>query len=649
LNVGLVVALILSAIGCSATAATVRNLAPKAKVSATSEAGESNLARFAVDGRIPAAGTWFADYRSSWAANGKATGNKGSFVLEWPKSVTAAEIIYYGRTAWGFECFKDYEVYLDRAKQPAAKGALKAIHGPQRIKFRKAKVRKITIKFLNGHPNIPNAGASEIMVLTKSPTDAELKRLVTFQLNSVFSDHMVLQRRQPVAVLGTAVDGEKVKVSFRGQTVSATAKNGRWLARLKPMKVGRPATLKVSTGWQTFTCRDVLVGEVWIASGQSNMEMPVGGRGWPTRYGPVTNSKQEIAAAKYPDIRFCFVTRQATGSPMVEANCQQWIACSPETVSNVTAIGYFFARRLHKELNVPVGVIDASWGATCIEPWTAPAGFAGVPSLKDYCTKIEADRVKYEALLAKPHEKLPQVSRFQAASLYNAMIHPLTPLTFRGAIWYQGEGNIGNGMAYFDRMKALIEGWRKAAGRGDFPFLFAQLAPYDYGQYKGSKDPYRLPVIWDAQRITLSVPNTGMAVLTDITNIRDIHPPNKQDVGKRLALWALAKTYGRKGLVCSGPLYKSMKVEGGKVILDFNHVGGGLASRDGKPLTWFEIAGADKKFHKAKAVIDGQAIVVNSDSVPKPVAVRFGWHKIANPNLMNKEGLPASPFRTHTW
>jgi sialate O-acetylesterase len=221
------------------------------------------------------------------------------------------------------------------------------------------------------------------------------------------------------------------------------------------------------------------------------------------------------------------------------------------------------------------------------------------------------------------------------------MIAPLVPYTIRGAIWYQGESNNGEGMLYHEKMKALIAGWRAIWGKEDLPFYYVQLAPYRYGG-----DPTRLPGIWEAQLATLAVPHTGMAVTVDIGNVKNIHPRNKQDVGKRLALWALAKLYGQQDLVYSGPLYKSMKIDGHTIRIAFDHVGGGLVSRDGKPLSWFTIAGEDKNFVEAKAVIDGDEVVVSADGVAAPVAVRLGWNQEAEPNLSNKEGLPASPFRT---
>jgi sialate O-acetylesterase len=254
---------------------------------------------------------------------------------------------------------------------------------------------------------------------------------------------------------------------------------------------------------------------------------------------------------------------------------------------------------------VPIGLINSSWGGSPIEPWTVTDKGSG--------------------------------------RMYNAMIAPLTPFAIRGAIWYQGESNVNNGFAYRDKKEALIKGWRRAWGQ-ELPFYFVQIAPWS--NYKEGM----LPELWEAQVASLKIPGTGMAVVTDLVdNVKDIHPQNKKDVGHRLALWALAKTYGKKDLVYSGPLYKEMKVEGDKVRLSFAHVGGGLKSRDGKPLSEFEIAGEDGKFVKAEAAIDGNTVVVHAAGVAKPAQVRFGWHKLANPNLCNKEGLPASPFRTKDW
>jgi sialate O-acetylesterase len=311
-----------------------------------------------------------------------------------------------------------------------------------------------------------------------------------------------------------------------------------------------------------------------------------------------------------------------------------WKVCSPETVAGFTGVGYFFGRRLNKELDVPIGLIGSNWGGTRIEPWTPPAGFKSVPALKkDFADKLDSFPQKRDN---------GTINHQTPLALYNGMIHPLLPYTIRGAIWYQGESNNGEGMLYNEKMKALIAGWRSVWKNDELPFLFVQLAPFKYGR----RNPEDLAGIWEAQTATLAVPNTGMAVTTDIGNVRDIHPRNKQDVGARLALWALAKTYGKQDVVYSGPLYRGMKVEGDSIRLSFDHVGGGLVSRDGEDLTWFTIAGKDLEFVKAKAVIDGDTVVVSADGVKNPVAVRFGFDQVAEPNLSNKAGLPASPFRT---
>jgi len=282
-----------------------------------------------------------------------------------------------------------------------------------------------------------------------------------------------------------------------------------------------------------------------------------------------------------------------------------WSACTPDTARNFSAVLYHFGVRLQKDLDVPIGLINSSWGGSAIQPWTIEGKTAG--------------------------------------QMYNGMIGPLLPLSIKGVIWYQGESNMAEGMKYRDRMEALIKGWRKVFDHEDMPFHFVQIAPFTYGNPK-------LPELWEAQVASLKIPNTGMAVTTDLVdNVKDIHPKNKFDVGNRLALWALAKNYGKKDLVYSGPLYRSMKVDGGKVRLSFAHVGGGLKSRDGKELSEFEIAGDDDNFVAAKATIEGNEVVVESKDVSKPTQVRFGWKNTANPNLSNKEGLPASPFRTKDW
>ena len=398
--------------------------------------------------------------------------------------------------------------------------------------------------------------------------------------------------------------------------------------KLKPLSAGGPHELNVK-GKNEIKLTNVLIGEVWVASGQSNMEMSVISS---------DNPKEEIAAAKYPNIRLFHVRKTPAATPQDEVVLdREWSECSPETIPNFSAVAYFFGRQIHQELNVPVGLINTSWGGTAIEPWTPIVGFESVESLKSIGEQAKVQQAKPEGIAG---------NHGAPTHLYNGMIHGIVPFGIRGALWYQGESNRGQGVAYEQRMHALINGWRSVWGQGDFPFLYVQIAPYKYVKPPMTDPENFLPKLWEAQTKTLALKNTGMAVTTDITNLDDIHPKNKQDVAKRLALWALAKTYGKEGLVYSGPLYKSMKVEGNKIRIEFDHVGGGLKSRDGKPLSWFTIAGKEGDFVDAAATIDGKSVVVSSDKIAEPSAVRFGWNELAEPNLMNAEALPAGPFRT---
>lgn len=436
------------------------------------------------------------------------------------------------------------------------------------------------------------------------------------KLPKIFGDHMLVQQKQAIKVWGWASPGEKVTVSLAGREATATADGqGKWLVKLDPIDAGGPFEMTVK-GTNTVTLKDVLAGEVWFGSGQSNMQWSVAAS---------ANAREEIAAANYPQIRLFSVGRRVADTP--QDDCEgSWSACTPETIPGFSAVLYYFGRHLHKELGVPVGLINTSWGGTIAEAWVSRAGLEGEEDFRPILDRAATFRP------GNPN---------QASVLFNGMIRPLVPLALRGAIWYQGESNVDRAQQYQKLLPALIRDWRAHFGQGDFPFLYVQLAPFRYG----NRDPRCCAELWEAQRLTLSVPNTGMAVTTDIGDVRDIHPKNKQEVGRRLALWALAKTYGRD-LVYSGPLYDTMTVEGSKIRVKFQHVGGGLKSRDGKPLSDFTIAGEDGKFVSATATIDGPTVVVESPEVAKPVAVRFAWRDDAEPNLCNAEGLPASPFRT---
>lgn len=431
-------------------------------------------------------------------------------------------------------------------------------------------------------------------------------------LPRLFTDHMVLQRDAEIRVWGWAEPGEEVTVTLRGRTARATAADDRtWSITLPSMLAGGPHTLVVA-GANTIEIDDVMVGEVWVCSGQSNMEWPVS---------QSSNPVEEMAAADQPSIRLFHLPHRDLDAPADDVDAA-WAVCSAESLPAFSAVAYSFGREIERELDVTVGLIQSAWGGTRIEPWTPPAGFEVIEAVRDVPATDQ------------------QQGHQRPTRLYNGMIHALTPYTVRGAIWYQGESNLGDGALYAEKMKALITGWRVAWSNERMPFLFVQLAPFRY-----NAPANLLPEIWEAQTSVLAVPHTGMAVTTDITDLADIHPRNKKEVGRRLALWALAHTYGKADLVHSGPIASGARREGSTVVVSFNHVGGGLASRDGGALTWFEIAGADGAFVAAAAEIVGDTVVLRAESVSVPSAVRFGWSQLAEPNLINRQGLPASPFR----
>jgi len=459
------------------------------------------------------------------------------------------------------------------------------------------------------------------------------------KLASIFGSSMVLQRDLPVPVWGSADDGEKVTVAFGGQTRTAQAdENGRWQVKLGALEAnaeGQPLTV---TGKNTIQLEDVLVGEVWICSGQSNMEWSLSRS---------LNPKEEVAAANHPDLRLFNVPGHTT-APVPRDTCRgSWQVCQPGTARGFSAVGYFFGRRLLRELKVPIGLVGSNWGGTRIEPWTTLAGFRSVPELKKIADKVAA------------YKEDTKVGGGSPSAIYNAMVHPLAPFAMRGAIWYQGESNGNEGESYYHKTRALVEGWRQLFNP-ELAFYWVQLADFR----KPNDDPAGgngWAKLREAQRKALSIEHTGMAVIIDIGQANDIHPRNKQDVGWRLCQWALHQTYGRKDIVPSGPLYRSHRIESGAIRLSFDHVGGGLivGKKDGleptravedAKLGRFAVAGADRKWHWAEAVIDGGDVLVKSAEVPSPVAVRYAYSmNPAGANLYNKEGLPASPFRTDDW
>ncbi len=491
------------------------------------------------------------------------------------------------------------------------------------------------------------------------------------KLPAVIGDNMVLQREMDVPLWGWAEAGEKIKVkgNWNEQWVECQANSvGRWIVRLPTPPAGGPFEITIQ-GRETITLKNVLSGEVWVCSGQSNMNMSLK----PTVpwHKGCLNYKKEIAKAQYPNMRLFTVELRSAGEPL--SDCRgNWQPCSPETVAEFSAVAYFFGRRLQKDLDVPVGLIHSSWGGTAVEPWTPMEALQAEPicremleqyqesvkkfpqAMQEYRQQLtrwvdQAVEARDQGRVAPPPPTAPTGPGFRdsPAALYNAMIAPLVPFGIRGVIWYQGESNAGNAAAYRVLFPAMIRGWRTAWKQGDFPFYFVQLANYDVTPF-----PHLTPEKWaelrEAQLMTLALPNTGMAVSADIGDKHDIHPRNKQEVGRRLALWALARTYGKE-LTYSGPLYKSMRIDQNRIILEFDHIDGGLVINGGPSLKSFSVAGADQKFVPAQASVVGETVVVHAEAVPAPVAVRYAWWDDPDCILYNQERLPASPFRTDDW
>ena len=441
-----------------------------------------------------------------------------------------------------------------------------------------------------------------MVILAAVPGRAEVKP------HPIFSDGAVLQQGMKVPIWGISDDGKKVTVKFQDQTVSTTAKNGWWILWLSPLKAGGPFTMRINT----IELHNILVGEVWVCSGQSNMEMPLA---------QTANAQKAIAGSKDSMLRLLTVPRATTRPKELAVS---WEKCAPETSPDFSAAGYYFGRDLRKSLKVPVGLINSSVGGTYAEAWTSRRTLNADPAFK--------------TILDNP---LPAPNR--PSCLYNGMIAPLLPYAIRGAIWYQGESNAGQAYLYRTLFPAMIQDWHESWRQGDFPFLFVQIAPF--GKIEPEPEESAWAELREAQLLTSqNVPNTAMAVITDFGSETDIHPQQKEPVGARLALAARAVAYGEH-IVYSGPIYKSMKIENERAVLSFDHVGGGLTAKDGE-LKGFAVAGSDGKFINAQAEIRKNKVIVWNPKVERPVAVRYGWANCPVVNLFNKEWLPASPFRT---
>jgi sialate O-acetylesterase len=448
------------------------------------------------------------------------------------------------------------------------------------------------------------------------------------KLASVFTDHCVLQCDQPVPVWGRAEPGGEVAVEFAGQKKTAKADDGgTWRVTLDPLPASAEPRV-LSANKQTI--KDVLVGEVWLCSGQSNMAMPLRSS---------ANSEAEIARADLPRLRMFTAPHRVELNP--QSDCAgKWEVCSSNTAGSFSAVGYYFGRELHRELKVPIGLLHSSWGGTPAEAWLSLEGLRSESVLR-------AALEKREKATSLNGIKRPELF---PTTLYNGMIAPLATFRMRGVIWYHGGANASGRSAFNYRrtLPALIGDWRRHWAQGEFPFYIVQLA--NIGE--PANDPNRnspYAMVRESQLKSLAVTNTALAVAIDLGESGDKHPKNKQDVGRRLSLLALAKTYG-KSIAYSGPLYDGMKVEGSTIRIRLRHADGGLVATGGGKLARFAIAGVDRKFAWADAVIDGDTVIVASPQVSKPVAVRYAWAD--NPsgcNLANKSGLPASPFRTDEW
>ena len=516
------------------------------------------------------------------------------------------------------------------------------------------------------------------LILLATTLITALPAMADVRLAKIFTDDMMLQRDQPVRIWGWAKPGEKVSATLAGKTAETKANDkGQWVVTLPAIQTGENLEFTVK-GDNTLTLKNIIVGDIWVCSGQSNMEMTLSG---------CLGDTDDIKNADLPKIRRIKINHVTTSQAEPDApTATPWQVCSPQTAGGFTAAGFYFAREIQQKTGVPIGLIDTNWGGTNIEPWVAPSGLGLVPELKDadastqqmlknYHDQLPQALATLEVWIAQTRKDLangmptspPPTAHIVPASgwsgMYNAMIAPIVHFPIKGALWYQGESNGAEGESYYHKMRALIGGWRKQWGLGDFPFYYVQLA-----NFQGvSNDPAGnngWVKLREAQTKTLSVPNSGMAVITDTVPLNqqtDIHPKNKFDVGMRLARWALNRDYGQKQLEVSGPLFKELKIEGDKARLTFDHTGAGLmaGTKEGRnpavenpagKLKQFAVAGADKKWFWADAVIENNTVVVSSPDVKQPVAVRYAFQQ--NPdgaNLYNRDGLPASPFRTDAW
>ncbi len=475
------------------------------------------------------------------------------------------------------------------------------------------------------------SATSSPAAVPEGPTTADQ---VSIKLPRIFGDRMVLQHGMPVPVWGTAQPDQPIEVRFSGQSKSTRADaKGQWRVTLDPLQPSETPAELIVIGQNTLTLRDVLVGDVWLCSGQSNMEYPVKR---PEKYrGPPPTSPdpatEALAVPDYPGIRLFKVQKVLSPEDVTTTG---WQLCGGEALEKFSAPAFFFATTLRPHINIPIGLIDSSWGGSRIELWTPADAYAKLPAFQHI-----------------PNSRPLVIDGATAGKYYDRMIRPLAPFSIRGILWYQGESNLltTDFKSYVDKSEALINGWRDAWNSPHLPFYFAQLAPYAYANRKQEPPihPEMLAEFREIQTQTLRIPNTAMIVTTDLVDaLGDIHPYNKWEVGRRFALVALHNTYNKTDIIASGPVMASVEFQPRRAVIRFDSVGGGLTSRDGKPLNHFEIAGEDGVFKPATAVIqENNAVEVSSPDVILPVSVRFAWHERAMPNLAGGTGLPAVPFR----
>ena len=514
------------------------------------------------------------------------------------------------------------------------------------------------------YPILPRA---ILCLLAAASFFTPFKARADVRLPSIISNHMVLQQQgegEGVWIWGKADWNEAVEVKLGGADAHAIGDGrGNWACKLTGLPApGEPYEMTI-TGKNTLTIHDVIIGEVWLCSGQSNMGFVVH---------EAMNHDAEIAAAEYPMIRLFSVNHQSAALPEEDPK-GEWRVCSPQTVGGFSAVGYFFGRELHQSLHVPVGLIDSSWGGTPAEAWTPLAAMFADVELRsivmDYAkdmmksAKLPLEVAEYDGELAawsqdqtqgkghlpKPHDPRAGslIDHNSPGMLYNGMIAPLIPYTMRGAIWYQGESNAGRAAQYQRLLTAMIGSWRQEFASGDYPFYVVQLA--NYQDRKPIPADSEWAMLREAQtKVSQTAPNSGEAVCIDLGEAKNIHPTNKQEVGHRLALLAEARTYGQK-IVDSGPIYRGIKVEGGKVRVSFEPSASPLTSHTGDKLKGFAVAGEDHRFAWADATINGTDVIVQSSEVSAPVAVRYAWADNPEVSLYNETGLPASPFRSDDW